>query len=152
MRGSVRPGLTLGLVGMFMALGCSRPDVPEIIVGGSIEGLPATVEVDAVGEVARLTLHVTNSTPAPIELEFSSGQRYDFQVTTDDGEVLWTWSADKSFMQALGSETLEPGATLRYSEEWPSGGRAGRLIGVGMLTSTSHPVRQSVFFEIAGDE
>ncbi len=152
MRGSGKPGLVLGLAGMVVALGCSRPETQEVVMGGSVEGLTATMQVEASGDVAQLTLHVTNSTSAPIELEFSSGQRYDFRVTTESGETLWTWSADKSFMQALGTETLEAGGTVRFSESWAAGGRRGRFIAVGQLTSTSHPAMQSVYFELTGGE
>ncbi len=95
-----------------------------------------------------LRLHVTNVSAEPVELEFTSGQRYDFQVTTEAGEILWTWSADKSFMQALGTETLAPGASLTFSEAWPTNGQRGRYIAIGAVTSTNEPVRQSVIFEV----
>ena len=138
-------------------LGCSQSQGPareESVVES--EGLSATMSVETGADVVRLTLHVTNTSGAPIELEFTSGQRYDFQVAQVDGDVigetLWTWSMDKSFMQALGTETLAAGASLSYTEEWSAGGRRGDFAGIGTLTSSSHPVQQSVRFELAGGE
>lgn len=145
------------LVAAALVAGCSQnqdPVVEESVVES--EGLSATMSVETGADAVRLTLHVTNTSGAPIELEFTSGQRYDFQVAEVDGavigETLWTWSMDKSFMQALGTETLAPGASLSFTEEWSAGGRRGDFVGIGMLTSSSHPVQQSVRFELAGGE
>ena len=145
---------------LFMAatvLGCSRKEAPvpqDSVV--EAEGLSATIGVETGADLVRLTLHVTNTSGVPIELEFTSGQRYDFQIAelagNAVGETLWTWSMDKSFMQALGTETLAPGASLRFTEEWPTGGRRGEVVGIARLTSSSHPVQQSVRFELPGGE
>ncbi len=99
-------------------------------------------------DTVRLVFHVTNPTNEPIALEFSSGQRYDFAIRSAGGDDLWRWSADKSFMQALGSESLAPGATLQYVETWPTGRRKGAFVAAAELTSTSHPVQESAQFEI----
>ena len=139
---------------------CSTSPSGEVTVEDSTvsaEGLAASMQVEAGDDAVRLTLHLTNTTTAPIELEFSSGQRYDFQVAevADDGmvgETLWTWSADKSFMQALGSETLAPNASLSYSEEWQANGARGDFVGIATITSTSHPIRQMARFDLAGSE
>ena len=138
-------------------LGCSQREEPvqqDSVV--EAEGLSAAIRVGTGEDVVRLTLHVTNTSGAPIELEFTSGQRYDFQIAELEGgavgETLWTWSADKSFMQALGSETLAPGASLEFTEEWPTGGRRGEVVGLARLTSSSHPLQQSVRFELPGGE
>jgi len=153
-----RAGALIGLVALALVGGCSKGyetgEIEEARVGSG--DLVATMGVETAGEVVELTLYVTNGTEEPIELEFSSGQRFDFQVARMDGEepgeTLWTWSADKSFLQALGTETLAPGASLRYSAEWHSGGLRGEFIARGDVVSTSHPVRQSARFELAGDE
>ena len=154
--GVVRAALVVALSGSVWA-GCSpKPGgtVEESVV--SSEGLAATMGVSTSADAVELTLHVTNTSGAPIELEFSSGQRYDFQVSevVDGvvGETVWTWSADKSFMQALGTETLAPGASLRYTETWPANGSRGDFMGIATLTSTSHPVRQTVSFDLPGGE
>ena len=138
---------------------CSSSPGGEVTVeesNVSAEGLAASMQVEAGDDAVRLTLHLTNTTAAPIELGFSSGQRYDFQVAevNDDGlvgETLWTWSADKSFMQAIGTETLQPNASLSYSEEWHAAGARGEFVGIGTFTSTTHPVRQMARFDLADE-
>jgi hypothetical protein len=139
--------------------GCSPTPSGEVTVEESMaaEGLAATMQVEAGADAVRLTLHVTNTTSAPIELGFTSGQRYDFQVAEVGdggrvGETVWTWSADRSFIQAVGTETLAPNASLSYSEEWATGGLRGEFVGIGTLTSSTHPVRQMARFELAGGE
>jgi len=159
LRGTIEKRFPAGALALVLSLGvwaggCARseptPGVQES--EGVSSDLVATMQVEpAAGEVG-LTLHVTNTTSAPIELEFSSGQRFDFTVTRLDGESLWTWSADKSFMAALGQETVPAGGSLRYEAEWPSQGLRGEFVATGTLTSTNRRVAQSVRFELAGDE
>ena len=120
--------------------------------GASADGLIATLGVEAGGEEVQLTLHVTNTTTAPIELEFGSSQRYDFRVSRADGEGVWTWSADRSFAQALGTETLPAGGSLRYEASWASGGRSGEFVATGEVTAMNRAIGQSVRFELMGDE
>ena len=152
-----RAAVVVGVLATGLA-GCNRSGAEPVAEPMlSPEGLAATMGVETGHDVVRLTLHVTNTSGAPIELQFTSGQRYDFQVVEVDdagqvGETVWTWSADKSFMQAVGVETLEPGRSLTFTEEWASAGVRGDLLGRGTLTSTSHPVAQSVRFELTGDE
>jgi hypothetical protein len=110
--------------------------------------LASSVEVEVRGDTVRVGLHVTNPTDRPVALEFTSGQRYDFAIRSAAGADLWRWSADKSFMQALGTETLAPGASLRYTESWTSGGQRGAFVAIAELTSTSHPIQESAQFEI----
>ena len=158
MTGSTRHRLAalLGTGLSALALGCAQTQAGPDQAASSDENLVATMQVETGANAVQLTLHVTNTSSSPIELQFSSGQRYDFRVTTVDDsspdETLWTWSADKSFMQALGTETLPPGGTLRYTEAWPTGGRTGEFIGIGEITSTNRPVRQLVRFELTGEE
>jgi hypothetical protein len=146
-------------LGLVAAAACSPApgEQPTVDESMAADGLAATMSVETGDDAVRLTLHVTNTTGAPIALGFSSGQRYDFQVTEVGdggtvGETVWTWSADKAFLQAVGSETLAPNASLSYSETWSAGGRQGEFVGIGTLTSTSHPVRQMARFELAGGE
>jgi len=51
---------------------------------------------------ARLTLR--NTTGTPVELVWPSGQRYDFQIRNEKGEVLWRWSEGRAFILLFGVE------------------------------------------------
>jgi hypothetical protein len=112
------------------------------------EALVTSLSVRAGGDSVRLTLQVTNATDAPLTLAFPSGQTYDFAVLRG-GETLWTWSADRSFLQALRSETLAAGETRTYTEAWPHGpALRGELTARGWLTSSSHPAERTAAFRL----
>lgn len=119
---------------------------------GQASDLVATMEVEAGGGAVGLTLHLTNATSQSIELDFSSGQRYDFAVSRLDGEELWRWSSDQMFTQALGTETLAAGGSTRYRVEWPARGMRGEFVATGEVTATNRRIVQSARFELAGDE
>jgi len=130
--------------------GCSRAadqSLPQP-AESEVSGLATTLEVEVAGDLVRLALHATNSTTEPIRLEFPSAQRYDFMIRTTAGEVVWSWSADKSFAQMLGAETVPPGGTLRYRAEWNSGGRKGSFEAVGWLTAFGKRLEQRTRFEL----
>lgn len=136
-------------------VGCAPREDAEMSDGGAEADagpLVTTMEVEAGGEVVRLTLHVTNTTPEPVELEFPSSQRYDFAISRLDGESVWHWSAARSFAQVLGTETLPGGGSVRYEAEWPSEGRSGEYVATGEVTALNHDIRQAVRFELAGGE
>lgn len=141
----------LGLLAVAAAVACTPRDPGSEGTPGR-DGLVTSMEVETAGGVVRMTLHVTNDTSQPLELEFTSGQRYDFAVTRPDGESLWTWSADKSFIQALGSETIPAGGTLRYSEEWDPAGLTGDFVATGTVTSRNRAVAQSAYFDLTEEE
>ena len=70
------------------------------------------------GEPIELTLTVTNRSTEPRVLEFSSSQRYDFEIADSAGAVVWQWSADRMFAQMMGTERLAPGASQEYRERF----------------------------------
>jgi hypothetical protein len=71
------------------------------------------------GEIVKLYVSLTNQGPDKIDLDFSSSQRYDFQILK--GKVLvWQWSNDLMFAMALESITLKAGETLTFKEKWQS--------------------------------
>jgi len=98
----------------------------------------------------RFALNVTNAGGEPIRLDFNSGQRFDVSVTDAQGTVVWRWSADRSFIQALGSEMVEPGATLSYDAEWV-GAPPGTYRATGVVTAHNWDIREEVEVQVAGD-
>jgi len=101
--------------------GSSTPSPP------SGEGSPlADLEIDLtvsdpapqVGEPLEMTLTLRNAGSQPVQLLFSTSQRYDFLARNDAGEEVWRWSADMVFAQVLGEETLGPGGDLTFQETW----------------------------------
>lgn len=101
--------------------------------------------------VARLTVRSTQS--KPLTLDFTSSQRYDFEIRNSAGEVVYRWSASRAFLQALGSEEIV--GERNWVEELPLtvGGRrlpAGRYMVEGWLTARpeSGAFRATLGFEI----
>ncbi len=92
------------------------------------------------GDDVVLRFRVANPTGEPVTFEFPSGQRYDFSAWTAAGDALWRWSADKSFIMALGHVTLAPGESLEFVERWTPGGATGTVWFVAELTSSNLPV------------
>ncbi len=93
-------------------------------------------------------LHVTNNTDKRIELNFPSGQTHDFVVTNENGREVWRWSAEQMFTQALQNRMLGARETMSYSERWDPAGQRGTFTAVATLTSTNHPVRETVTFSL----
>ncbi|HEX9936396.1 MAG TPA: BsuPI-related putative proteinase inhibitor [Longimicrobium sp.] len=149
----MRPALALAAMALFAAA-CRPPvaNAPAPTSGdaaGAGGPLIVTLQTDAAADSVRFTLQVTNTSQQPVALQFSSGQSYDFSVS-DGGTVLWRWSEDMGFTQALRTETLAPGQTRSWSEAWrPARLPAGRvLVATGRLTSTSHPVERTQTFRL----
>ena len=145
---------TSTLLCLVATLGCSNNHQPEGVpedsrAGGAVSaGLVSSVEVEVAANTVRMVLHVTNPTNRPVVLEFSSGQRYDFAVRTADGQDVWRWSADKSFMQALSSQTIAPGATIDFVETWQPGNRTGSFTAIAELVATNHRLQERTDFQI----
>jgi hypothetical protein len=63
-----------------------------------------------------MKLSIKNNSAVPVTIDYSSGQRFDLQLLDAKKEILYTWSADKSFILMLSSETLNPGQALDFTE------------------------------------
>ncbi len=63
-----------------------------------------------------MKLAITNNTKEEVYISHSSGQKVDFQLLDSEREVLYTWSADKSFIMALTGTIASPGETLEFNE------------------------------------
>ncbi len=70
-----------------------------------------------VGRPVRLTLRLTNVTGKTEQLEFPTGQRYDFWVMDGDEEV-WRWSDGQVFTQAATNASIDTQGTLVLTENW----------------------------------
>jgi hypothetical protein len=99
------------------------------------------------GDSVAFVLQATNTTAAPLAVQFPSGQSYDFSVE-DAGRTVWRWSDGMMFTQMVRNETLAPGETRTYREVWhPDASLRGRsLAATARLTSTNHAsVRTQTF-------
>src|SRR5262245_41610821 len=129
---------------------CSAPppDASRAEATDTSESLPISVTAEVGGDSVRFVLLVTNPTDRPIQLEFGSAQRYDFEVRDASGAEVWRWSADQMFAQVVGEEQLAPGATLKYEAVWRPGGARGRYRVAGRLTTLPQAREQRTEFEV----
>ncbi|MFN2398831.1 MAG: BsuPI-related putative proteinase inhibitor [Gemmatimonadaceae bacterium] len=111
------------------------------------EALATSLNV-TVKDGVTLAFHVTNTSSQQVELNFHSGQTYDFVVIDSAGKELWRWSEERMFTQALQNKLLRPRETLTFEEKWASPPRSGTFTAVGSLTSNNHPVSERVSFTL----
>jgi hypothetical protein len=57
---------------------------------------------------------ITNQTDKDITFQFTSSQRFDYAVKSENGEQLFLFSSVAQFLAVLGEETLKPGEELHY--------------------------------------
>jgi hypothetical protein len=145
----MRP-LALVLLTLIAAAGCRPAGQAAPAPHAAYRGpLATSLQVETLGDSARLVLRVSNGSDAPVNVTFPSGQTYDFQIR-DGAETVWSWSADRSFMQAVRMHTMAPGETVTYSEVWraPAAMHGRSLTAVGRLTSSDHPVEHTAAFRL----
>jgi hypothetical protein len=80
---------------------------------------PARPRIGANGTVTlRATLVVKNETARSLTFQFSSSQQFELSVETAQGETVYFWSADKSFIFGQTSFTLQPNASRTFAESF----------------------------------
>ena len=85
-----------------------------------------------------------NEGSEPVTLEFTTAQRYDFEIRNAEDEVVWRWSDEMGFAQMLGSEIVEPGGRLRYEEEFSMALDAGTYRVIGYVTAREVDLRDEL--------
>ncbi|MEX2572258.1 MAG: BsuPI-related putative proteinase inhibitor [Gemmatimonadota bacterium] len=133
------------------AIGCALAPAgcAAIGAGPSATGpLLPSMQVYTAGDAVTVVLQVTNTSDSAIELNFPTGQTYEF-VVEQGGREVWRWSEGQAFTQALRQERVEPGETLRFEAIWPAtGSPTGSFVATGSLTASNYEVEQSTGFEL----
>lgn len=96
-----------------------------------VAGLVGTVKLDRkaarIGDTIAIQFVVRNSTRKPITVRFSSGKRFDVEISrrpepnvryAKGALVLWQLSRGMAFTMALGEETWMPGETRTFAARW----------------------------------
>ncbi len=129
MVGRVRIGLALPAF-VPLAWLMAAPSTQDLRLALSLgEALPTA------GTPIVLELAATNDGEAPLVLDFPDGQRYDFEVFSEDGASVWRWAEGMFFTMMLGRERLDPGTSLRWVERIEDGLPAGVYRVVATLTT-----------------
>ena len=104
---------------VFAACGTESDNQPEDPAPGGeiIEGeVTSTIEETGNGTY-RYT--VKNDTQEAVTFNFTSGQRYDFTLTDEQGNEVFRMSSVSMYTQALGEEILRQGEELQYEIQVP---------------------------------
>ncbi|WP_404467179.1 BsuPI-related putative proteinase inhibitor [Planococcus rifietoensis] len=104
---------------MLAACGTESDNLPEDPESGGeiIEGeVTSTIEETGNGTY-RYT--VKNDTQEAVTFNFTSGQRYDFTLTDEQGNEVFRMSSVSMYTQALGEEIMRQGEELQYEIQVP---------------------------------
>jgi len=66
----------------------------------------------------QINLVATNTSSRPITLEFSSAQKYDFYVKSDNQRIVWKWSNNMVFANVQTKVTIHRLEQLTHSVKW----------------------------------
>lgn len=111
----------------------------------------ARLTVNTDSSAVRLALHVVNTTSRRVEMNFPSGQTYDFVILDSIGREVWHWGSGRMFTQTLRNKLLDGGESFDLSETWKTDSLApGRYTARATLTSDNYPMAQTTEFVVAG--
>jgi len=113
---------------------------PEVKLASKLDVAVAQREV-------RFALVVTNVGNKHAELDFPSGQSYDFVVVDSTGRQVWRWAQGRMFTQSVRNHQLGAHDAMRVAETWtPADAKPGRYTAVATLKSSNYPVEERVDF------
>lgn len=69
------------------------------------------------GETIVISLKKKNILSVPLTLTYRTSQKVDFRITRDN-RLIWQWSHNQFFAQAVISDTFEPGEDKVYRVTW----------------------------------
>lgn len=110
--------------------------------------LEGTLAVDAGPDAVEFSLTVANAGTEPVEVTYRSGLHADVTVLAgEDEREVWRWSDGRMFTQAIETEALAPGESVRYTARWedPS---SGEYAAVANLEATDADVEERAEFTV----
>ncbi|MFL5507756.1 MAG: BsuPI-related putative proteinase inhibitor [Gemmatimonadales bacterium] len=110
--------------------------------------LKSAFVVRAEARAIHFSLDLTNSSKKNLELEFPSGQEYDFAVLDSTGREVYRWGKERMFTQSLQNRVLDGGETRRYEERADKALPNGSYVAVATLRSSNYPVQERVNFRL----
>ena len=110
--------------------------------------LKSAFVVRAEARAIHFSLDLTNATKKNLELEFPSGQEYEFAVMDSSGREVYRWGKERMFTQSLQNRLLDGGETMRFEEHAKQSLPNGSYVAVATLRSTNYPVQERVPFRL----
>jgi hypothetical protein len=113
----------------------------------SVAKVEPRFDVQVRDRTVRFALDVTNAGTKHVELDFASGQAYDFTVVDSLGREVWRWSKGRLFTQGIQNKQLSHGETMQAREIWKRAA-PGRYTAVATLRSANFPVEERADFVV----
>ena len=128
----------------------AAPAVPEKHAGTPAAAAPlkSAFIVRAEARAIHFSLDLTNASKKHLELEFPSGQEYEFTVMDSTGREVYRWGKERMFTQSLQNRLLDGGETKRYEETADKALPNGSYVAVATLRSSNFPVQERVAFRL----
>lgn len=106
----------MALFSILLVAGCGTSEDKGTGSTNNGEEMAASGMVQTISELEdhKYKLTIENNTEDKQILTFSSSQNYEYQIKDAKGTVLYTYSATKSFAQAIAEKELEPGEVLEF--------------------------------------
>lgn len=96
------------------------------------------------GQAIPLELVVRYGGKNPLTLNFSTSQRYDFQIESE-GKILWRWADGRMFAQVVGQFDLSPGLPeVHYRAHFRGRLPPGHYTARGFLTTRSRTLSAAI--------
>jgi hypothetical protein len=115
---------------------------------GASSTLSSAFHVSRDKRAFHFALDVTNPGKKHLELNFPSGQEYEFSVLDVTGKEVFRWSAAKMFTQSRQNRLLDGGDTMHIEEDGPAQLPVGSYVAVATLRSANFPMQERVAFEM----
>jgi intracellular proteinase inhibitor BsuPI len=110
--------------------------------------LASRLKVDVAPRAVRFALDVVNVGQKHVEVDFPSGQSYDFSVVDSTGREVWHWSKGHLFTQSVQNKQLGAGDAMQVSESWQRHPAPGKYTAIATLESSNYPLEQRVDFVV----
>src|SRR4051812_9057449 len=95
----------------------STKSVEKKLKSGSAS-ITTTFDVQQQGTDIVFALHVINTSPKNVEVNFPNGQAYDFIVVDSTGREVWRWADGRIFTQSVQNKLLGKGKSMDITERW----------------------------------
>jgi Intracellular proteinase inhibitor len=133
----------------------ARPHADEAVITPAsaqpVDGHPkikSFLDIQRRDGQVRFALHVVNTGHKRIEIDFPSGQAYDFVVLDSVGRTVWRWARGRMFTQPTQIKYLGGGEEFAVAENWKNPPGPGTYTDVATLTSTNFPVGERTTFRV----
>ena len=133
-----------------MPINTNPPPAPERISrrpAGSSGKIQPRLDVQVAQSTVRFLLDVRNVGTKHVELDFASGQTYDFVVVDSLGGEVWRWSKGRLFTQGIQNKQLSHDEAMQAREIWKRAA-PGRYTAIATLRSTNFPVEERADFVV----